>query len=308
MNNKHEIEEIPIILLIEDNPKILYNLKLFLEFNNYYLITATNGIEALETLKKLENPPDLILCDIMMPKMDGYEFYQKFTENPHWSLIPFIFLTAKASPEDVRLGKTLGADDYITKPFNDEDLLSSVAGKISRSIRAKALSKQIEKELIASLKIDQNSSINENERKLIFSFLMAWDEIYGPKLETLYPVDINPPYDIRQIGTQLFQTKVSLYGHSEYYEAQGVLLQISNIKQDGYIYFDTVDDSEVRGGKRQFMLGTLAPKINYLESLKIRKILQEIASNIREGVNWEMDSYWNQISDVLITPTIDLTH
>jgi CheY-like chemotaxis protein len=264
-------------------------------------------LEALETLRRLENPPDLILCDIMMPKMDGYEFYQKITENSHWSLIPFIFLTAKASPEDVRLGKMLGADDYIIKPFNDEDLLSSVTGKINRSKKAKLLSKQIEKELLASLKIDQTPSISESELKFIFAFLMVWDEIYGPKLESVYPLDTAPPYDIRQIGTQLFQTKVSLYGHTEYYEAQGVLLKISNIKQDGYIYFDTVDDRDVRGGRRQFMLGILAPKINYLESVRIRDISREIARKIKDGINWEISFYWNQVSKILITPTVDLT-
>jgi CheY-like chemotaxis protein len=273
IHHRIEEEKHPLILIVEDNQKILYNLKLLLEFNSYHPLTATNGFEALETLKRLENPPDLILCDIMMPKMDGYEFYQKITENSRWSLIPFIFLTAKASPEDVRLGKMLGADDYITKPFNDEDLLSSVAGKLNRSKKAKLLSKQIEKELLASLRIDQAPSISESERKSIFVFLMVWDEIYGPKLETVYPLDNAPPYDIRLIGTQLFQTKVSLYGHKEYYEAQGVLLKISN----------------------------------YLESIRIRDILQELARKIKEGINWEMSFYWNQVSKILISPTVDLT-
>ena len=171
MNNKKETEETPTILLIEDNPKILYNLKLLLEFNNYYPITATNGLEALERLKELEDPPDLILCDIMMPEMDGYEFYQKIVENPQWSLVPFIFLTAKASPEDVRLGKMLGADDYITKPFNEEDLLSSVTGKITRSKKAKLLSRQIEEKLLTSMKIDQSPSLTKSEQNNIFTFL-----------------------------------------------------------------------------------------------------------------------------------------
>ncbi len=308
MNHNKEIEEKSTILLVEDNSKILYNLKLLLQFNNYHMVTATNGLNALEALKKLDQPPDLILCDIMMPKMDGYEFYQKISENPSWSLIPFIFLTAKASPEDVRFGKMLGADDYITKPFNDEDLRSSIAGKIMRSKKAKLLSRHIEEKLLASMKIDQSPSLTKSELNHIFVFLMVWDEVYGPTLKTLYPTEIEPSYDLRQIGTQLFQTKVSVYGHLEYYEAQGILLKISNIKQDAYIYFDTIEDVGVRGGKRQFMLVTLAPKINYLESLRILEILKEVAGQIKEGKHLEIQPYWNRVSEVLLTSSVELTH
>ena len=308
MDHNKEIEEKSTILLVEDNSKILYNLKLLLEFNDYCPLTATNGLKALQTLDKLEQPPDLILCDIMMPKMDGFEFYRKVSENPSWSLIPFIFLTAKASPEDIRFGKMLGADDYITKPFNDEDLLSSITGRIIRSKKARMLSRHIEEKLLASMKIDQSPSLTKSEQNHIFVFLMIWDEIYGPTLKTLYPTEIEPSYDLRQIGTQLFQTKVSVYGHLEYYEAQGILLKISNIKQDGYIYFDTVEDVGVRGGKRQFMLVTLAPKINYLESLRIMEILKEVATLIKEGKHLEIQLYWKRVSEVLMTSSVELTH
>lgn len=123
--------------MVEDNPKILYNLELLLEFSDYQPITATNGVEALETLSKLETPPDLILCDILMPKMGGFEFIQKISKNSRWNPIPFLFLTAKVSPEDERFGKMLGADDYITKPFNDEDLLATINEKIQRSKKTK---------------------------------------------------------------------------------------------------------------------------------------------------------------------------
>ena len=125
------------ILIVEDNQNILFNIKLILKHNGYKPITATNGVEALEILSNLDEAPDLILCDIMMPKMDGYEFYQKVSENPEYHLTPFIFVTAKTDPEDVRLAKKLGVDDYITKPFNKEDLLASIAGKIARSKKQK---------------------------------------------------------------------------------------------------------------------------------------------------------------------------
>ena len=116
----------PLVLVVEDNEVILFNIKLFLEMQNYETLTAMNGVEALDVLKNAARQPDIIVSDIMMPEMDGYEFYRKVSENAEWSLIPFVFVSAKSSPEDIRLAKKLGVDDYITKPFEEEDLLAVI--------------------------------------------------------------------------------------------------------------------------------------------------------------------------------------
>ena len=110
-----------LILVVEDNVDILDNIKIMLELNGYDTITATNGKEALLKLAKLSRPPDVIVSDILMPKMDGYTFFKEISKNNLWFNTPFIFLSAKATPEDVKLGKLLGADDYITKPFKEEE-------------------------------------------------------------------------------------------------------------------------------------------------------------------------------------------
>jgi len=238
----------------------------------------------------------------MMPKMDGYEFYQKFSENPGLNLTPFIFITSKSDPEDVRLAKKLGVDDYITKPFNKEDLLASVAGKIARSKKQKSLSIKISKELSTSLKLDLTPSISKEDEKRCIFVLMMWDEEIGPKLISVYPADETPLNDIEHIGRQLFQTTVSLYGQSDYFEAQGVLLRIANIERDGYLLFDTFEDNQVRGGKRQFMITVIAPRINYLESLRIKEILEECSLKIKEGKKWQPDKYWHKILAILTTP------
>lgn len=296
------------ILVVEDNQKILFNLKLLLKHKGYKSITATNGVEALEILSNLEKAPDLILCDIMMPKMDGYEFYQKVSENPDWISTPFIFISAKTDPEDVRLAMKLGIDDYIKKPFNKEDLLAIITGKIQRSKKNKLWSKKIQNKLLSSLKLDTHPSISdEDEKKGIFLFVMKWDEIMGPKIEALFPIDRTPPFDIQSLGFQLFQTSVSVYGHTDYFESQGVLLRIANIERDGYLFFERIDDVEVRGGKRQYMLVALAPQINYLESLRIKEILEEIGSHLKEGSDWDIEKYWQRIIDILTTPSIELS-
>ena len=166
----------------------------------------------------------------------------------------------------------------------------------------------MQRELLHSLKLDVHPSISsEDEEKCLFLMLMIWDETFGPKLEAVFPTDEIPPYDIQNVGNQLFQTSVSVYGRENHFESQGVLLRIANIERDGYIFFETIDDVEVRGGKRQYMLVTLAPKINYLESLRIKEILKEIGSHIKEGSDWDIEKYWQRILDILTTPSIELS-
>jgi iron(II)-dependent oxidoreductase len=119
-----------IILVIDDNPELVDGVKLTLEMEGYQVLAATNGEEALGMLERIT--PDLILADIMMPEMDGYELYKHVHQDERWVRVPFIFLTARTSREDVRLGKEMGADDYITKPFDPEDVVAAVRGRLKR--------------------------------------------------------------------------------------------------------------------------------------------------------------------------------
>jgi len=120
----------PLILVVEDDLALLEGIRELLELTEYKVITAMNGQEALDVLEKQR--PDLIVSDIMMPEMDGYEFHEKVSEQPQLNAIPFIFLTARGEKADIRRGKDIGVDDYITKPFDDEDLLVGVRAKLSR--------------------------------------------------------------------------------------------------------------------------------------------------------------------------------
>lgn len=118
------------ILVVEDNAAMLEGIRDILEMAGYQVVTALDGQDALELME--QQPPDLIVSDIMMPRMDGYQFFSAVRANPKWLSIPFIFLTAKDQQVDVRLGKQLGADDYLTKPFEPEDLLVTVDAKLER--------------------------------------------------------------------------------------------------------------------------------------------------------------------------------
>lgn len=118
------------ILLIEDNDDIRINTAEILELSNYEVIAAENGKVGVE--KAIEEKPDLIICDIMMPVLDGFGVLHAIHKNEQVKNTPFIFLTAKTDRSDFRKGMELGADDYITKPFSGTELLNAVGSRLER--------------------------------------------------------------------------------------------------------------------------------------------------------------------------------
>jgi len=119
------------ILVVEDHKPMSRAIKGILESEGYTVSTAADGVEALEIMGELV--PDLILADIMMPRMDGYVLYDRVRARPERVQIPFVFLTAKSEREDKLKGKQLGAEDYITKPFDAEELIISVRSCLARA-------------------------------------------------------------------------------------------------------------------------------------------------------------------------------
>ena len=123
------------ILIIEDTDFIRENLVEILELADYEVMDAPNGKIGVEIAK--DKLPDLILCDVMMPELDGYGVLHMLSRNPNTSTIPFIFLTAKTEKSDVRKGMLLGADDYITKPFEEAEILDAIEIRLKKSEEVK---------------------------------------------------------------------------------------------------------------------------------------------------------------------------
>ncbi len=131
------------ILLIEDNKDMRENTAEILQLANFQTITAKNGKEGVELAQK--EKPDLIICDIMMPILDGYGVLHMLSKNEETAGIPFIFLTAKAERTDFRKGMEMGADDYVTKPFDDIELLNAIESRLKKSeILKKEFTKNLE--------------------------------------------------------------------------------------------------------------------------------------------------------------------
>ncbi|GAB5538890.1 MAG: response regulator [Salibacteraceae bacterium] len=128
------------ILLIEDNQNVRENTAEILELAGYKVDTAENG--KIGTSLALKKNFDLIICDIMMPELDGYGVLHILNKNPKTSTIPFIFLTAKAEKEDFRKGMSMGADDYLTKPFEETELMDAIEQRINKAAELSTVQQQ----------------------------------------------------------------------------------------------------------------------------------------------------------------------
>lgn len=125
------------IVLIEDNHEMRENIEEMLELADYQVLSAENGKIGLDLVKR--ELPDLIICDIMMPELDGYGVLYYLSKMPETRAIPFIFLSAKTERTDLRKGMNLGADDYITKPFEEMELLEAIESRLKKRQRFEAI-------------------------------------------------------------------------------------------------------------------------------------------------------------------------
>jgi len=295
----------PLILVVEDNVDLLYTLNLLLESNNYRPITAKNGKEAIEILSTLGEIPDIIISDIMMPKMDGYEFFKEISNEPRWNRIPFLFLSALTTPKDIRFGKLLGADDYLTKPFDEKDLLAILSGRIARNKRIVELNNKIDESFSPS-NLKMKSPIEGQQEFFICLFLAFWDDKFGPELNRYFPEEKSFPIPLNDIVNQLFTVATSIYGHDKITKAEGVLLEIKNLNTRGYLFFDSYPDKKERFGEKQYMIAVIAPSINYFHTLEIKEIFIDLSEKIKNKNIWNIKEYWKKIYDIMLLDSIKI--
>jgi len=153
------------ILIIEDNDEVRENTAEILELSDYEVVTASNGKEGVSIA--LKEKPDLIVCDIMMPQLDGYGVLHLLSKHKETSTIPFIFLTAKSEKHDFRKGMELGADDYITKPFEGTELLNAIETRLKKTEQFKAsviADAKAVNDFINKAKESANLKLTSNER------------------------------------------------------------------------------------------------------------------------------------------------
>lgn len=185
------------ILVIEDEEFVRETISDMLEIEGYIPILAKNGEAGLECLTQIK--PDLILCDINMPVMDGYEVLERLKSTESLSNIPFIFLTAKASNDDMRRGMELGADDYIFKPFKARDLLNAISIRLEVYDRSKVMTET----KLDELRLQLASSL-PHEFRTPLNVILATSQFLHKKMDMMEKAEIKDMiYNIVNSGNRL---------------------------------------------------------------------------------------------------------
>lgn len=218
------------ILLLDDEVNILETLSELLTLKNYDVKTANSGQEALEIMN--DWVPDLILCDIMMPKMDGYDFHKQVNESITLNIIPFIFLTAKNEITDMKDSMARGVDDFITKPFKIDELIHSIETRINRFKSVKNTFNYFD--------VKKNKYLLHEINTPLYGVLGSIDILINNK-ETLERSEIDVFYNaIKTSGSRLNKTLQNLiffqniknnlidFSKDSSTEIQDVLLKITN--------------------------------------------------------------------------------
>ena len=206
------------ILLIEDNQDVRENTAEILELANYHVWTANNGKEGVALAKK--HLPDLIICDIMMPELDGYGVLHILSHDPKTTVIPFVFLTAKTEKSDFRKGMNLGADDYITKPFEEIDLLDTINRRLEK---IELLSHKNEEDAsVVSSSLLNSQSVEKALKQLIegqkilkiaAKYVLFYEDSYPNYLYFIQKGKVKS-YQTNQEGKELI---VNLYQEGDYF-------------------------------------------------------------------------------------------
>jgi CRP-like cAMP-binding protein len=283
------------ILIIEDNEALRENTAEILTLANYDITTAENGKIGVENA--IANPPDLIVCDIMMPVLDGYGVFQIISKHPNLKHIPFIFLSAKSERTDLRKGMEMGADDYITKPFSESELINAIRTRLEKvKIHQQQGGKAIETwyQIISDLG-------NKDE---MHTALENHDVIDYKKKQTIYSEGQHPNklYYIQTGKVKIYKTSdggkeliIGLLSEGDFF---GHIPLIENVVYEEFA--ETLEESSIRViPKKEFeQLITTNQEI----ALKVIKLLaNNISEKEQQLVALAYHSLRKRVADALLT-------
>lgn len=278
------------ILIIEDNNKVRENAAEILELSEYKVLTAENGKAGVELA--LREKPDLIVCDIMMPVLDGYGVLQILSRHPEASAIPFIFLTAKSEKSDLRKGMELGADDYLTKPFDGIELLNAVEVRLKKAETVKKTYKDEIKKLndfINSAKESADIRLTSDERD-VYNYRknhILYREGQRPK-EVYYVVSGKIKVYRTHADGKSFIT--SILGPSDFL-GYSAILEESNYKENAQV----LEDAQVMVIPREDFTELLTNNMQVSKQF-IKLIAKEVAEKEEALVNLAYNSLRKKVA------------
>lgn len=273
------------VLLIEDNAEIRENTAEILELANFRVLTASNGKDGIE--KAHSEKPDVIVCDIMMPVLDGYGVLHMLNKSDDLRAIPFIFLTAKTERLDFRKGMEMGADDYITKPFTELELLNAIEQRIKKVNRIK--------EKFSNSPFDMKSLFEEMGKESIWEEFSSgrFTNVYKKK-QVIYSEGNHPSnlFFVNKGKVKLYKSNddgkdltIGLYGAGEYFGYMS-LLKHSVYRETA----EAMEESEVAMIPRtefEHLIGE--------NPMIMKKFIQLLAGNIAEKENQLLGLAYNSL-------------
>ncbi len=283
------------ILLIEDNNDIRKNIVEILSFANYRVLDADNGKTGVQLA--LEHKPDLVVCDIMMPVMDGYSVINILQKNPETQHIPFIFLTAKTEREEMRKGMNLGADDYITKPFEEVELLDAIEQRLKKV--------QFYKDKYGPGLTDFNSLVQTvSGEQTLSSIISQYSETSLKKKFVIYSEHNHPiflyyiikgrvrTYKVNDDGKEL---TLGLFKEGDFF-GYTALLEAANYKENA----ETLEDSEI----------IMIPKKIFDELMTNNEVLKKftriLAGSMAEREQQLLDIAYNSVRKKVAVTLVNL--
>jgi CheY-like chemotaxis protein len=282
------------ILLVEDNKEIRENTSEILELASYDVIVAANGKEGYE--KALQQTPDLIVCDIMMPVLDGYGLLHLINKNENLKGIPFIFLTAKTERNDFRKGMEMGADDYITKPFTDIELLNALESRLQKF--------NYQKEKAASSQ-NLNNFFNEIKNEDALEKLTNSTKINHYKKKQRIYSEGNHPHSLYYLNSGKIRTfkinentkelTISLYNAGDFF-GYNALLENSIYKETA----ESMEECEVSIiGREDFEI--LINNNKEVAHKFIKLLAQNVAEKEEQLINIAYNSLRKRVADAIVT-------
>ena len=282
------------ILLVEDNDEIRENSREILELADYNVVTAANGKEGYEMA--IKETPDLIICDIMMPVLDGYGLLHLIHKNENLKSIPFIFLTAKTERGDFRKGMEMGADDYITKPFTDIELLNAAEMRLQKVKNHQQRAKAAESLDNFFDEIKNEKALDQLTDSKIINHYKKKQRIYaeGNHPHSLYYLNSGKirTYKINENGKEL---TISLFNAGDFF-GYNALLENSVYKESA----ETLEESEISIiGREDFEI-----LINKNKEVAL-KFIKLLAHNVTEKeeqlINLAYNSLRKRVADAIVT-------
>src|SRR4051812_9613100 len=277
------------ILIIEDNLEVRENTAEIIELSNYKVITAENGKVGVElALKEL---PDLIVCDIMMPVLDGYGAYHLLSKHKETASIPFIFLTAKSEKSDFRKGMEMGADDYITKPFDGIELLNAIEVRLKKSelLKQQYTGPEAINEFLANVEKTGKVQLTSDERE-VYTYNkkhVLYKESQRPRV--VYQV-ISGKVKVSKTNQDGKEYITNIFGPGEFF-GYTAILEDTNYKEEA----EVLEETKLMSIPREDFIQLLSSDMQIAQSF-IKIITQNIVEKEESMLNLAYNSLRRKVA------------